>query len=59
MLERMKDVIIPSGSHRAAMGVLKKEDYERLGKEQKEGGLIADVPGMDAFAFTCAGYVQK
>ncbi|NLT22642.1 MAG: ABC transporter substrate-binding protein [Syntrophorhabdus sp.] len=59
MLERMKDVIIPSGSDRAAMGVLKKEDYERVGKELKEGGLIADVPGMDAFAFTCAGYVQK
>jgi len=59
MLERMRDVITPSGSDRAAMGVLKKEDYERVGKELKDGGLIGDVPGMDAFAFTCTGYVKK
>lgn len=59
MLERMKDIIIPAGSDRAAVGVLKKEDYERVGKELKEGGLIRNVPGMDAFAFMCTGYVQK
>jgi NitT/TauT family transport system substrate-binding protein len=59
MLERMKDTIIPSGKNGAAVGILKKEDYERVGKELKEGGLVGSVPDMDGFAFTCTGYVQK
>jgi len=59
MLETIKNIIIPSGGSRAAMGILKREDYERVGKELKEGGLIGSVPDMGAFAFTCTGYVQK
>jgi NitT/TauT family transport system substrate-binding protein len=59
MLERMKDIIIPSDKDGAVSGLLKKEDYERVGNELKASGLIGNVPDMDAFAFTCAEYVQK
>jgi len=58
MLERMKDVIVPPGKD-GVQGVLKKEDYERVGNELKAGGLIGNVPDIDAFAFKCTGYVQK
>ncbi len=40
-------------------GTLRKEDYDRVGKELKEAGLIRDIPDIDTFVFRCAGNVQK
>ncbi|MBP7529443.1 MAG: ABC transporter substrate-binding protein [Syntrophorhabdaceae bacterium] len=59
MLERMKDIIMPSGKTGGTPGLLRKEDYERVGKELKAGGLIRDIPAIDVFAFGCEGHVQK
>jgi len=59
MLERMKDIIMPRGSEAGDPGVLKKEDYERVGGELKAAGLIGNVPDMGEFAFRCTGHVQK
>ncbi|MHB8110722.1 MAG: ABC transporter substrate-binding protein [Syntrophorhabdaceae bacterium] len=56
MLERMKDIVMPPGT---IPGSLNKEDYDRVGNELKESGLIKEIPDMDSFAFGCAGYVQK
>jgi NitT/TauT family transport system substrate-binding protein len=56
MLERMKDIIMPPGT---IPGSLNKEDYDRVGNELKESGLIKEIPDMDSFVFGCAGYVQK
>lgn len=59
MLERMKDIIMPSGKTGGTPGRLRKEDYERVGRELKAGGLIRDIPAIDTFAFGCEGHVQK
>jgi len=59
MLERMKDIIMPKDKDAAVPGVLKKEDYERVGEELKRSGLIGAVPDINEFAFGCTGYVQK
>ena len=59
MLERMKDVIMPREKSGAVPGILRKEDYERVGKELKGAGLIGDVPDISTFAFGCGGNAQK
>lgn len=59
MFERMKDIIMPVEQGAGEPGVLKKEDYERVALELKNGGLITNIPDYDEFAFRCQGYVQK
>ena len=59
MLSRMKDIIYPSDREGVLPGALRKEDYDRVGRELKEAGVIKDVPDIDSFAFRCAGNVQK
>ncbi|MBP1749922.1 MAG: transporter substrate-binding protein [Deltaproteobacteria bacterium] len=60
MLERMKDIIYPSGKDGTAVpGTLRKEDYDRVAGELKEAGLIRDIPDINAFVFRCEGNVQK
>ncbi len=58
MLERMKDIIYPSGEDSRVPGTLRKEDYDRVSKELKEQGLIRDIPDINTFVFRCAGNVQ-
>ena len=59
MLNRMRDIIMPKDKDSGAMGILKKEDYERVGGELRKSGLIRTVPDFNAFAFGCADSVQK
>jgi len=59
MLERMKDVIMPRDKSGTVPGILRKEDYERVGKELKGAGLIGDVPDLNTFAIGCGGNVQE
>jgi NitT/TauT family transport system substrate-binding protein len=59
MLSRMKDIIYPSDRDGALPGVLRKEEYDRVGRELKEAGIIRDVPDINSFVFRCAGNVQK
>lgn len=59
MLERIKDVMMPKGKNGTALGVLKKEDYERVGEELKKSGLIDAVPDISEFVFGCTGYAKK
>ncbi len=60
MLERMKDIIYPSGKDgNVAPGLLRKEDYDRVAAELREAGLIRDIPDINTFVFRCAENVQK
>lgn len=59
MLERMKDVIYPSGKDGAVPGILRREDYDRVARELKEAGLIKDMPDTNTFVFRCSGNVQE
>jgi len=52
MLERMKDLILPEDA-RIPMGVLSREDYERVAHGLKETGLIDDIPPFSAFYRKC------
>lgn len=49
MLERMQDLVLLSDVPAAPMGVLLKEDYERVAKELMENGLIKKVPKFPSF----------
>jgi NitT/TauT family transport system substrate-binding protein len=59
MLSRMKDIMYPSDRDGAQPGALRKEDYDRVGRELKEAGVIRDIPDIESFVFRCAGNVQK
>jgi len=48
MLARMKDLILPRDSS-GMFGALNKEDYERVGKELVNNGLIKELPDFNAF----------
>ncbi|MEN6616175.1 MAG: ABC transporter substrate-binding protein, partial [Syntrophorhabdus sp.] len=56
MLDRMKDIIMEPA---VSPGTLKKEDYDRVGWELKESGLIREIPDIKSFSFTCGDNVQK
>lgn len=59
MLGRMKDVMYPSEKNGFTPGVLRKEDYERVGLELKQAGLIKEVPDFNSFFYRCAENVPK
>jgi NitT/TauT family transport system substrate-binding protein len=48
MLNRMKDIVIPQGAA-AGMGILKREDYQRVAEELKNNGLIKEIPDYTEF----------
>ncbi|HEX3037303.1 MAG TPA: ABC transporter substrate-binding protein, partial [Thermodesulfobacteriota bacterium] len=58
MLERMKDLMLPTGS-RVPMGTLLPADYERVGKELEGSGLITETPGFDSFYRKCDSHDEK
>lgn len=58
MLQRMKDLVTPEGS-RGPGGVLLPSDYERVGRELREAGLITEVPSLGSFSLPCAPDVSR
>ena len=48
MLERMRDIILPTGPP-IPMGTLKQATYEQVGKEMQKSGMIKDIPEYSAF----------
>jgi NitT/TauT family transport system substrate-binding protein len=49
MLARMKDIIIKKNSPAGSIGLLSKEDYQRVSRELKDGNLINSVPDFQEF----------
>jgi len=58
MLDRMKDLILPP-HHPTPMGVLGVSDYERVGRELKDSGLIKKIPAYNSFFVGCDSRVEK
>lgn len=56
MLDRMRDLVMLPG---VAPGTLIKEDYDRVGRELKQSGLIKEIPDMRSFSFACRENVQR
>lgn len=58
MLERMKDLILPSDLH-LPMGILLIEDYHRVAKTLKATGFIKEIPEFTSFYRKCTAYDEK
>ena len=58
MLARMKDLILPA-DRSAIPGILQPLDYERVGRELLESGLIKGIPDYNSFFVRCHDRAEK
>jgi NitT/TauT family transport system substrate-binding protein len=59
MLARMKDSIMPKDASQGPMGILNKNDYQRVCAELTNNGLLKEAPDFASFFAGSTNSVQK